>query len=129
MKSIALLLASAAGLLAAPSALPAQAVQQADTVDTSLPTQLPRTAVPHHYAIIVTPHAERLTFDGTVAIDLDVVQPTSSLVLNAVDMTFSSARLVPAAGGAPLVGQAKTDNDAETVTITFPATLSPVWSW
>jgi len=125
LKSIALLLASAAGLLAAPSALPAQAVQQADTVDTSLPTQLPRTAVPHHYAIIVTPHAERLTFDGTVAIDLDVVQPTSSLVLNAVDMTFSSARLVPAAGGAPLVGQAKTDNDAETVTITFPATLSP----
>ena len=29
-----------------------------------LPTQLPRTAVPHHYAITVTPHAERLTFDG-----------------------------------------------------------------
>ena len=52
------------------------APRQADTVDASLPTQLPRTAIPHHYALTVTPHAERLTFDGDVAIDLDVIKPT-----------------------------------------------------
>ena len=28
-----------------------------DTVDACLPTQLPRTAIPSHYAIEVTPHA------------------------------------------------------------------------
>ena len=74
MKFVAALLASAA--LA--SSLPAVAAppQQADTVDPSLPTQLPRTAIPHHYAITVTPHAERLTFDGDVAIDLEVIKPT-----------------------------------------------------
>ena len=45
-------------------AVPAAAQVPADTVDPTVPTQLPRTAVPHHYAITVTPHAERLTFDG-----------------------------------------------------------------
>ena len=51
MKSFALLLASAAVLAATRTALNAQNAPQADTVDVSLPTQLPRTAVPHHYAL------------------------------------------------------------------------------
>jgi aminopeptidase N len=125
MKSVVMLLASAAALLAAPTALPAQNAPQADTVDPSLPTQLPRTAIPHHYAVTVTPHIQQLTFDGSVVIDLEVVKPTSTLVLNAADMTFSSATVVPAAGGAPLPGRATIDNAAETATITFPATLTP----
>src|SRR5947208_16549229 len=105
MKSVAMLLASAAIMLATPTALPAQNPSQVDTIETGLPTQLPRTAVPHQYAITVTPHADRLSFDGSVAIDLDIVQPTATLVLNAADMTFGSATLVPAAGGAPLTGR------------------------
>ena len=86
MKSFAILLASAAVLAATPSGLLAQT--QADTIDASLPTQLPRTAVPHHYALTVTPHADRLAFHGDVAIDLEVFKPTPSLVLNAVDMVM-----------------------------------------
>ena len=120
-----MLLASAGALLAVPSTLLAQNPTQADTVDTSLPTQLPRTAIPHHYAITVTPHAQQLTFDGAVAIDLEVVKPTQTLVLNAADMTFSSATLVPAAGGSSVTGRVTTDNDAETVTVALPATLAP----
>ena len=61
-----------------------------------LPTQLPRTAVPHHYAITLTPHAERLTFDGSVGIDLNITKPTKSLVLNAADLKIASATLRPA---------------------------------
>jgi aminopeptidase N len=125
MKPVSILLASAAILLAAPSALPAQNIGQVDTVDPNLPTQLPRTAIPHHYAVTVTPHAQQLTFDGNVAIDLDVVEPTPALVLNAADMTFSSARLIPAAGGAPLIGRVIVDDNAETATIAFPTTLAP----
>jgi len=125
LKSVALLLASAGMLIAVPSAAPAQNAAQVDTVDTSLPTQLPRTAVPHHYALTVTPHAEKLSFDATVAIDLEIVKPTQTLVLNAVDMTFSSATIAPGAGTAPLTGQAVANNAAETVTVTFPRTLTP----
>ena len=74
-RALAFLASTAFACAAAPAwAAPAM---QSDTVDASVPTQLPRTAVPHHYAIAVTPHAERLAFDGTVAIDLEIVKPTS----------------------------------------------------
>ena len=91
MKSVASLLASAALAVAIPSA--AYAVQQQDTVDTSLPTQLPRTAVPHHYAITITPREDALTFDGTVAIDVEVTGPTTSLVLSAANLSFAKVAL------------------------------------
>ncbi len=123
MKSVAALLASAALSCAAPSI--AQATQQADTVDTSLPTQLPRTAVPHHYALTVTPHAERLTFDGDVAIDLNVVQPTRELVLNAADLKLASATLQPADGGAALPATISLDPKAQTATLAFARSLEP----
>ena len=125
MKPFAILLASAAALVAAPSALPAQNPGQVDTVDPSLPTQLPRTAIPHHYALTVTPHAERLTFDGDVAIDLDVIKPTPALVLNTADISFASATLVPSRGGAPLTGRVTVDDKAQTATVTFPRTIAP----
>ncbi len=92
---------------------------QADTVDTALPTQLPREAVPSHYAITVTPHAAALTFDGTVAIDLRVIKPTRSLTLNAADLTISSARL------GSFTGTARVDAANETVTIDFARTVTP----
>ena len=120
MKLIVAFLASVALTFPAFSA-PAAHV---DTVDPSVPTQLPRTAIPHHYAITVTPHAPRLTFDGTVAIDLQVIKPTSQLVLNAAEMSISSARLQPTKGGATLNGQVTLDPKAETATLTFPRTLS-----
>jgi aminopeptidase N len=123
MKTVAALLASAALACAAPSI--AQATQQADTVDTSLPTQLPRTAVPHHYALTVTPHAERLTFDGDVAIDLNVVQPTRELVLNAADLKLASATLQPADCGAALPATISLDPKAQTATLAFARSLEP----
>jgi aminopeptidase N len=123
MKSVAALLASAALAFAAPCA--AEAVQQADTVDTSLPTQLPRTAVPHHYAITVTPHAERLSFDGEVGIDLEVVAATRELVLNAADLKLGSATLRPARGGAASSAKITLDPKAQTATLAFPRSIAP----
>ena len=121
MKIVAALFASAALTLALPS--PSSA-QQPDTVDLALPTQLSRTAIPHHYAITVTPHAERLTFDGEVGIDLEVTKPTRTLVLNAADLKLASATLKPAKGAA-LTGRISLDPEAETATLTFPRELSP----
>ena len=124
MKPSALFLASAALALTTPASLTAQPQVPHDTVDPTVPTQLPRTAIPHHYAITVTPSAEKLTFDATVGIDLDVIKPTNQLTLNAAEMTISSARLTPAKGGAALAGRVSLDPKAETATITFPRTLS-----
>jgi aminopeptidase N len=117
MKLVAVLLASIA------LAVPASAQAQADTVDPSVPTQLPRTAIPHHYAITVTPHADKLAFDGSVAIDLNVIEPTRDLVLNAADLSLASATL-RTGNGAPLKASIRLDPKAETATLTFPRTLA-----
>ncbi|MFL6736849.1 MAG: M1 family metallopeptidase [Sphingomonas sp.] len=123
MKFVAALMATASLALSLPSAAAAKA--QVDTVDLTLPTQLPRTAVPHHYSISVTPHAERLTFEGSVGIDLDITKPTRQLVLNAADLKLASAALRPASGGAELPAKISLDADAQTATLTFQRTLSP----
>ena len=120
----ALLLSTALAWAATAAPVAAQA-PHADTVDPSVPTQLPRTAVPHHYALTVTPHAATLTFDGSVAIDLEVIKPTTELVLNAADLALSSATLKSASGGAPLAARVSIDADAQTATLTFPAAIAP----
>ena len=124
MKLLAAVLASAALAALVPVSLPAQPTP-VDTVDPSLPTQLPRTAIPHHYAVTVTPHAERLTFDGKVSIDLEVIKATRELVLNAADLKFASATLRLVKGGAAMAGKVTTDGEAQTATFAFPKTLAP----
>jgi aminopeptidase N len=120
----AFLLSTALALVAvsAPAAVPTQHI---DTVDQNVPTQLPRTAIPHHYALTITPHADKLTFDGQVAIDLAVTKPTATLVLNAAQMTLSSATLKPAGGGAATPATVSLDAEAQTATLTFPDTIAP----
>jgi aminopeptidase N len=123
MKIAVALLASVALATLSPAA--AQTSAHADTVDSSVPTQLPRTAIPHHYAVTLTPHAERLTFDGKVSIDVEVIKPTRELVLNAADLKFTSASLRAAKGGVALSAQVKVDGDAQTATFAFPRGIAP----
>uniref|UniRef100_UPI00286D1B51 M1 family metallopeptidase n=1 Tax=Sphingomonas sp. TaxID=28214 RepID=UPI00286D1B51 len=96
----------------------------ADTVDPTLPTQLPRTAIPSHYAIEFTPHADTLTFDAKVGIDLKVIKPTHELVLNAADLKIASASLA-AGQGQPLAAKVSTDAEAQTATFDFGREIKP----
>ena len=98
--------------------------EQVDTIDAALPTQLPRTAVPSHYAITVTPHAEQLSFDGKVRVDLKVIAATRELVFNAADLAISSATLTPA-NGQPMTGAVSTDAAKQTATLAFAEQLAP----
>jgi aminopeptidase N len=83
-------------------------------------TQLPRGVVPSHYEVAVTPHADKLTFDGKVTITLTVAKPTSAITLNAAELAFSSVSLTPEnlkiAIPAPKVS---VDAEAQTATFTF----------
>ena len=123
MKFAVALLASAALATLSPASLAAQA--HSDTVDPSIPTQLPRTAIPHHYAITVTPHAQKLNFDAKVAIDLQVIKATPALVLNAADLRIGSATLQPVQGGARQAGKISIDAKAQTATLAFPKDVAP----
>lgn len=124
MKFAAALLASATLLLNISGAVAQPALAQVDTIDPATPTQLPRTAIPHHYAITLTPHAERLAFDASVLIDVDVLKPTRQLVLNAADLTFTSVTLRPVRGGPALKATVTSDAKAQTATFTFPRSIA-----
>ena len=51
-------------------------------------TQLPRSVVPSHYDVTLTPDAANMTFAGQVKIDLEVKAPTDAITLQAADLTF-----------------------------------------
>lgn len=87
-------------------------------------TQLPRGAVPSHYAVTVTPDAGRLAFTGEVTIDLDVARAMPALVLNAADLKVSAVTLTPAKGKA-IKGTATLDAAAQTVSFDFGKPVQP----
>ena len=133
MTRLALLLATSSLALAgcatmpagdAPMAAMAASLTTAPLPD-SVPTQLPRKARPTHYAIVVTPDATARTFTATAAIDLEVFEPTRTLVLNANDLTIGGSNLTSSDGGATMPLDVKLDKDAQTVTFTADKTIAP----
>ena len=90
---------------------------------TDATTQLPRDVRPTHYEVAVIPHAEKLTFNGTVAITLDVLAPTDSITLNAVDMTFANVELAAANGAPVMTPHVVVDAAAQTATFGFDTPL------
>jgi aminopeptidase N len=84
------------------------------------PGKLPKTVVPTHYAIELTPDLERLTLAGVEVVDIEVREPTARLILNAVEMTFSSASIDNDAQRAEVALDAAT----ETATLSFAQPLA-----
>ncbi|TBR38838.1 MULTISPECIES: M1 family metallopeptidase [Dyella] len=119
--AIVLALAGAA-LTAAPSAFADKAPVAATA--NKVTTQLPLSVRPSHYDVEVTPHAESLTFDGKVTITVDVLEPTSSITLNAIDMSFSKVSLTPASGKALADPKVAVDAEKQTATFTFAKPLA-----
>jgi aminopeptidase N len=118
--ALALAGASMSGIAAAPSA-----ATSAEVIGT---TQLPRNVRPTHYDVTVTPHADSLTFDGKVTVAIDVIKPTASITLNAIDLTFASVSLSPVAGQATFAApKVSVDDKTQTATFTFAKPL-PVGS-
>jgi aminopeptidase N len=76
--------------------------------------------VPAHYDLTISPDPERLTFSGTVGVDVEVAAPTALIVLNAKGLTLDSADL----DGVPAV-TIRLDPALDRAMLTFPATLEP----
>ena len=113
-------LASAIALaLAGVSMAPLAAAAKAPALR-EVTTQLPRGVVPSHYDVSIVPHADKLTFDGKVAITIDVTKPTSTITLNAADLTFSAVSLTPLKGKTVIPApKVSLDAKAQTATFTF----------
>jgi aminopeptidase N len=86
------------------------------------PGQLPKDAIPQHYALTLRPNIESLTFDGTVAIDFELKKATRAITLNAAELKISRGQLDGAAG---VTGTVTADEANETATITFAREVTP----
>lgn len=109
-------------LAVAPPILQAQDTGPAAARVGDVPTQLPVNARPSHYAISVTPDAQKLSFTGKVAIDLELLRPSASVTLHAADLDIAEASISPVKGKAtPL--EVNLNADQQTATFIFPKTL------
>jgi len=79
------------------------------------PGKLPKTVLPNHYALDLTPDLDKLSLSGSESVDIEVMEPTEHLVLNAVDMTIEAAAVDSEAASA-----ITSDTAAQTVTFAFP---------
>jgi puromycin-sensitive aminopeptidase len=86
------------------------------------PYRLPAGVVPIAYRLRLEPDLDGAVFDGTVEIDVEVASPTTTVMLNAVDLDLES----PTARGADLVARAaaiEPDVEHERVALVFDGPL------
>jgi aminopeptidase N len=86
----------------------------------STPGKLRKSVVPTHYAIELTPDLQALTIAGTEIIDVEIREPTSRVVLNAVNTAIDEASIDDGGARAEISFDAK----AETATLGFANALS-----
>src|SRR4051794_12237369 len=84
------------------------------------PGKLPKTVIPVHYAIELTPDLQSLALPGVEIVDIEVREPTARLVLNAIYTTFGAVTVDNDAQRADVV----LDATAETATLSFPQPLA-----
>ena len=123
MRSI-LACAIALALSTGSSAVLAQTALLSPAAAETITTQLPRTVRPSHYSIEVTPHAQALTFDGKVKVEIEVLEATNQIVLQAIDMTFANSILL-SADGPPMPAKVSVDATQQTATFAFERPLTP----
>ncbi|HTP58307.1 MAG TPA: hypothetical protein VMM82_05275, partial [Spirochaetia bacterium] len=111
------------------------------------PYQLPKTVVPRHYDIQVTPDFGTFRFSGRVTVHLDVLQPADRVVMHSLGLKITAAHVVDGSGKRldavavpgsvsfvnPQTGEAfqesftsaaEIDEKAQTATFSFPAVLT-----
>lgn len=87
------------------------------------PYRLPRHVRPHRYELRLDPDLTSATFSGVVTIALSVTQSTSTVILNAVDLTISSVTLAETTGDR-LNPTIEIDQAMQRCRLTFPRPLS-----
>jgi len=86
--------------------------------------RLPRTVVPNHYTLTLSPELDAATFGGRAVIDVEISEATDEIVLNAAQLTITDATL-RSESGARIAADATTDKAAERVTLTLANQADP----
>jgi aminopeptidase N len=133
--SAASMLAIAAASLVSAGCTPATtgdapARPQSLSAQQQIPTQLPRNVRPLQYTISSAIDAPNLRFSGRTLIDIEVLEATDSITLNAADLDISAVSLItpPQGNGAPGTANPRDislNAEAQTATFRFASPLAP----
>ena len=92
---------------------------------TDTPGQLPKDVVPREYALQIAPDIAGHSFRASQTIRIEVLRPTSQIVMNALNLEIDSATL-QGAGRAPVhLDAPRMDADKQTLAFALPAPLAP----
>jgi puromycin-sensitive aminopeptidase len=87
--------------------------------------RLPRTVIPSRYELRMEPDLSSASFAGNLVVDVEVVEPTTEVVLNALDLVIASAEMVDTAGEVHPATSIEYDSDKQRVALGFSGTLAP----
>ncbi|KAI4636895.1 hypothetical protein J4E93_010798 [Alternaria ventricosa] len=84
---------------------------------------LPANVKPVHYDLTLEPDFANFTYQGTVTIDLDVVDDTTSIALNTNELKIHSTKVTAGQQVITESPHVATDDDAQTTTVSFDQTI------
>jgi aminopeptidase N len=84
------------------------------------PGKLPKAIVPRHYVIHLEPDLEHLTSEGAEAVEIEVLKPSSQIVLNAVETEIRNASLARGSSRQELKPQFDASNQVVKFTTSVP---------
>jgi len=98
--------------------------REAETADANMDISkgrevLPKNVKPLHYDVTLEPNFETFKYDGTVEIDLDVIDDTKSISLNSIEIDIKETKII--VGGETMVFSPTLsfDEDSQTTKIDF----------
>jgi aminopeptidase N/puromycin-sensitive aminopeptidase len=83
--------------------------------------RLPKTVIPEHYTLTLTPDLQAATFSGVEKIDVRLADAASAITLNSAEIEFKTVTI--SAGGKQQTATVSTDKDKEQATFTFPSPI------
>ncbi|MGH8980119.1 MAG: M1 family aminopeptidase, partial [Acidimicrobiales bacterium] len=93
-----------------------------DSTETTDPERLPTGVLPSAYRLRLDPDLDSATFEGAVEIDVEVLHPTSTVVLHAHELEIAPATERDAKGEEQR-GGVELDGEHQRATLTFPKVL------
>ncbi|MCJ1308698.1 Aminopeptidase 2 mitochondrial [Agyrium rufum] len=86
--------------------------------------RLPRSVKPSHYDLDLNLDLNGLTFQGSVAVHLDICQQTTSIIFHAKDLEIASTEIVHSPGEIVQIPTIRYNSDEQTITIPLPKPLT-----
>lgn len=85
---------------------------------------LPKNVIPRHYDIVLEPDLSKLTYKGSVLIDLDVVDESTSISLNTLDLDIHSTKVLSSSDIISSNPDISYDENSQTTKVSFSKPLA-----